>query len=222
MVYNVHTKKDKATGVIKADQRGKHCKQQAKVSEDQKNHVMEHISSFPVLDSHYCRAKTNKKYLEADLNINKMYALYEEKCSKEKTECVKSSYYRYIFNTCFNFDFHVPKTDRYDKCEEVKMKKSEKIPISDVEMDTHNKHLAEKVAMREEKNRDKCITDDSCLLVVFDLENVITLHKAEAMTSSKQGYCAIWTELVSGRAGHDIASAFVKILTKMVEDHPTV
>ncbi len=75
-------------------------------------------------------------------------------------------------------------------------------------------------------------------MVVFDLENVITLPKADvgsffykrkltlynltAMTSSKQGYCAIWTECVSGRAGNDIASAFIQILNKVAADHPSV
>ena len=42
------------------------------------------------------------------------------------------------------------------------------------------------------------------------------------MTSSKQGYCAIWTECVSGRAGNDIASAFIQILNKVAADHPKV
>ena len=92
--------------------------------------------------------------------------------------------------------------------------------------------------MREEKNKDKLTTNENCLLVVFDLENVITLLKADvgsffykrkltlynltAMTSSKQGYCAIWTECVSGRAGNDIASAFIQILNKVAADHPNV
>ena len=70
--------------------------------------------------------------------------------------------------------------------------------------------------MRAEKAKDKANSDKNTLLVVFDLENVITLRKAEvgsffykrkltmynltAMTSSKRGYCAIWTEAISGHA----------------------
>ena len=92
--------------------------------------------------------------------------------------------------------------------------------------------------MREEKNKDKDKLIKNCLLVVFDLENVITLPKADvgsffykrkltlnnltAMTSSKQGYCAIWTECMSGRAGNDIASAFIQIPNKVSADHPDV
>ena len=55
-----------------------------KVREVQKQKVMQNTSSFPTVDAHYCRAKTNKKYLEAGLNIQKMYDLYKEHCEKER------------------------------------------------------------------------------------------------------------------------------------------
>ena len=110
--------------------------------------------------------------------------------------------------------------------------------MTDEEKEQHEKHLAEKIAMREEKKKDKLLNNTKCLLVVFDLENVITFPKAEvgsffykrkltlynltAMTSSKQGYCANWTECVSGRAGNDIASAFFQIIKKVAMDHTDV
>ena len=42
-----------------------------------------------------------------------------------------------------------------------------------------------------------------------------------AITSDKLGYCAIWTEITSGRAGSNIASAFTTILKKIVPDNPS-
>ena len=138
MVCNVHQKKDQATGIVKPNGRGR---------KEQKKGVLEHINSFPVVESHYCRAKTNKKYLEAGLNIEKMYDLYKEKCEKEKQPYVKSSFYRYVFNTSFNIDFHLPKTDRCEKCKKVKLKKSENIAISEEEMQSHDLHIEEKLAM---------------------------------------------------------------------------
>ena len=142
MVYNVHQKKDKVSGILKQDGRGKHGNHR-KVTYEQKNEVISHINSFPVMEAHYCQAKTNRKYLEAELNVEKMYDLYKEQCIAEKKTWVKSSYYRYIFNTCFNIDFHVPKTDRCEKCEEVKIKKIENIPISTEEKNLHDLHIAE-------------------------------------------------------------------------------
>ena len=72
MVYNFNQKKNELTGMLKPDGRGKHNKD-ANVSDEQKNGVISHIDSFPVIEYHYCRAKTNKKYLEAGLSIQKMY-----------------------------------------------------------------------------------------------------------------------------------------------------
>ena len=48
------------------------------------------------------------------------------------------------------------------------------------------------------------------------------LYNLTAMTSSKQGYGAMWAECMSGRAGNDIASAFMQILNKVNADHPNV
>ena len=68
------------------------------------------------------------------------------------------------------------KSDRYGKCEEHKVKMQEKIAITKEEEHHYNEHIAEKNAMRNEKKRDKESKD--VFLVVFDLENVITLPRA--------------------------------------------
>ena len=62
MICNVHEKKNSITGVVKADGRGNKC--HSNVTKEQTEIVIAHINSFPVIDweSHYCRAKTNKKY----------------------------------------------------------------------------------------------------------------------------------------------------------------
>ena len=39
--------------------------------------VRNHIKSFPVVESHYCRAKSNNKYLDGSLTLTKMYDLYK-------------------------------------------------------------------------------------------------------------------------------------------------
>ena len=57
MVHNVHQKKNKLTDMLKLDGHDKHTK----VSDEQKNGVISHIDSFPVIKSRYCRAKKNKK-----------------------------------------------------------------------------------------------------------------------------------------------------------------
>ena len=112
----------------------------------------------------------------------------------------------------------------------MKLKKSENIAISKEEMQSHDLHIEEKLAMRKEKTN-KLNGNENCLLVVFDIENVINLPKTEvgsffykrkitlynltAMTSAKPGYCTIWTECMSGRARNDITSASFKFSRKL-------
>ena len=81
MIYNVHEKKNPITGVVKADGRGKKC--HSNVTKEHREIVIAHINSFPVIDSHYCRAKTNKKYAQPGLNIERMYDLYKSHCSEK-------------------------------------------------------------------------------------------------------------------------------------------
>lgn len=52
-VYNTHMKKNQTTSMPKSDARGKHAKKKC-IDENQKEQIKTHISSFPVVESHYC------------------------------------------------------------------------------------------------------------------------------------------------------------------------
>jgi len=56
--------------------------------------------------------------LDSRLNLAKMYDLYTEECQSKAITPVKCSIYRHIFNAEFNLDFHTPKKDRCDLCEQ--------------------------------------------------------------------------------------------------------
>ena len=232
VIYNVHEKKNPITGTPKSDGRGKHPKKV--INQERKQLLRDHIRSFPVVESHYCRSSTKKQYLESQLNLQKMYDLYKEMCEQQHLEPVKCSFYRHVFNTEFNFEFHKPKSDRCDKCEEYRVAQKEGLLTDHLEA-SYSMHRAEKDAMREARQQDR--DDKTNLVVSFDLENVITCPKAETscffykrklnvynltahVSKTKQGYCAIWSENTSGRAGNDIASAVIKILNLVVSHHP--
>lgn len=70
--------------------------------------VRQHIRSFPTMESHYCRASSEKKYLPPDLTLAKMFRYYLEDFKNP----VKISLYRKIFNSEFNLAFHTPKKDQ--------------------------------------------------------------------------------------------------------------
>ena len=102
------------TGRAKSDGRGKY--QKKVITEVMCNSARNHIRSFPIVVSHYCRSETTRQFLEASLKVIKMYDFYVQMCSEQEMEPVKQSYYQFIFKKEFNLAFYQPKKDRCDKC----------------------------------------------------------------------------------------------------------
>ncbi|GBM95892.1 hypothetical protein AVEN_183326-1 [Araneus ventricosus] len=141
--------------------------------------------------------------------------------------------YNRIFVTEFNLGFHFPKSDRCDLCEKFKVSKQAQTLTDDVKYE-YDVHQTSKMNMREVRSEEKKNKDLPVLL--FDLQNVIptphvnisslfylrklNIYNLTAYyTPTKQVYCALWSENLSGRAGNDIASAFHKILTVLTEEN---
>ena len=97
--------------------RGKHSNRPSRISVDMELKVKEHISLFPVDESHYLRNKTCRKYLSSSLNISIMYRLYKEWCNESCTPHVSARTYRDIFNNKFNLSFGCPKSDTCSVCD---------------------------------------------------------------------------------------------------------
>lgn len=100
------------TGVIEGDQRGVHTNRPFKCPEEIKNKARDHINSFPVMDSHYCRENTQRKYLVEGLSIATMYRMYLDEREENDPNVVSQSMYEVIFNTEFNLGLFTPKKDR--------------------------------------------------------------------------------------------------------------
>lgn len=99
--------------VLKSDQTGTHKNNPFKIPPRNIEAVMEHIKSFPVMDSHYCREETKRKYLEEGLSVCKMFRMFSEDVVSENPDLrVSENMYRNIFNTKFYLGFFVPKKDR--------------------------------------------------------------------------------------------------------------
>lgn len=107
----------KRTGSGPLDNRGKHKHRPRKISVASVNKIIEHIKSFKSRSSHYSLNKTKRVYLPAELNIMKMYKMFEEKYPDVTVSYEK---YREIFNTKFNIAFGYPKTDTCSYCDTMK------------------------------------------------------------------------------------------------------
>lgn len=91
---------EKDEGVFVGSDKRKGKKPKNKLSEEQLNHVKNHINEFPRTDPHYCRKDSKKQYLSPELNVSTMYELY---CSDYCTRVKKKQ------------DERVPKNDGNEK-----------------------------------------------------------------------------------------------------------
>lgn len=229
-IYTAH-KRSTISNTLQKSTQGKHRKKYT--SDDATNLVRKHISMFPKVESHYCRADSKREYLEGNLSIMKMYDMYKDFARENDANPVKIHVYRKIFCTEYNYSFNKPSKDKCDLCAEVDLQKKEKT-LSQEKENEYVRHRNEKILMREEKKKD---IDSGKPILCFDLENVLTCPKGDVknffyksklnvynMTAhfsvNRKIYCAIWSEATRGRSGNDIASSVYKILRKVVEDHP--
>jgi len=131
--------------------------------------------------------------------------------------------------------FHIPKSDRCDTCEEYLCKNK---PTDD-EIDEHSAHTRAKKMAKKERDGDRALKQFNHACLCFDLQNVISLPRAnissyfyrrklQCMTghcsvgADSKGLCAVWHEAKSGRTGNDIASSVVKLLEEIVKLYPSV
>lgn len=229
-IYTVY-KHSTETNTLRKSIQGKHRK---KVTSDEAaNLVREHIKMFPVVESHYCRADIKRQYIEGDLSIRKMYDMYEDFIREKGLTPVKINVYRKIFCTEFNYSFNKPSKDLCDLCAEIDRLNKENT-LNEVKKNEYEKHLQEKILMRQEKKKD---VENGKAVLCFDLENVLTCPKGDVknffyksklnvynmtahLSINRTVYCAIWSEAMHGRAGNDIASAIYRILKRVLEDYP--
>ncbi|KAJ8936395.1 hypothetical protein NQ314_012381 [Rhamnusium bicolor] len=160
------TKKTDNQGMVNSDQRGKSNKD--RIPEEVKNDIRNHIKSFPTVSSHYCRARTNKMYIDGSLNIQTLYRLYVERCKSNHKEYAKLTTYRHILNSETNIGFHTPKKDQCALCENFKNANQE---TKENIKERFEKHIKEKELSRIEKSKD--VESDEIEVYCYDLQSVL-------------------------------------------------
>uniref|UniRef100_A0A6P7HCD0 Uncharacterized protein LOC114349067 n=1 Tax=Diabrotica virgifera virgifera TaxID=50390 RepID=A0A6P7HCD0_DIAVI len=204
-------------GMVQRDLRGTH-EPSNKTTETIIHSVVSHISSFPKYECHYNRERSKKNYLGPDLNIEKMYKLYEQEKTENKDateDIAKPWLYRDIFNKQFNLTFKPPEVDTCDDCDMFSAKiraidnDSEKQLIEN-EKDTHLKEAEDRykfksIDMAEAKVniKHKVLTGDlqKCLPTPY-LTNCVNFYKRKLWTLNytlydgynSAEYCEMWDE----------------------------
>ena len=223
-----------ACGLPRPRMWGKHVARAASTTPDPlRDSIRKHISSIPRIDSHYCRARTAKEYIDGSLNIKQLYEHYVTERQQNGADIAKEWMYRDVFNHDFNIAFQRPKSDRCDECEAFKMNQN----CSHDEISKHNKHVQSKISTKQQRDSDRQITSNEVAVICFDLENVLSLPRAEissffykrklnvynltvhvAKASERKVYCCIWHEGIAGRGANHLSSALIKALTRIIHE----
>lgn len=200
--------------------------------------IMEHIKSFPTVESHYARAKTpNKLFLSPDLNVSRMYRAFLEKhCSEypPNRPPVTRQWYNEIFLSKFNLCFARPRVDTCSTCDKVaiKIKSGDKNAVVEQELHHRRAESATKMMSSDTKNAP---TSPDYYVVSFDMQQqmyIPQLTHSEMYYSQQltvcnlgihdsvtgKGFMCLWTEDIGGRGSSEICSCLYQYLTKEVND----
>ena len=191
-----------------------------------KEAILNHIKRFPAVESHYCRANTNRVYLSEDLTFSKMYRMF---CS-EWNEPYKVPEFRIYLKLCKQqkISIHRPKKDQCSLCTSYRKgddNTKEKLK------ETFDIHISEKTKVRQlkEECKQQGIDNPNTLCANFDLQQVIYLPISKDSqifykrrlsifnftfynVASKECDCYLWHDGQSRRGSSEMSTAVFKAL----------
>lgn len=202
------------------------------------NALIQYIENLPAVPSHYCRNKSNKRYLPVEFrNIQTLYRLYVDhfKFNNNEEQLVSTKVFRKIFKTKFNIGFHLPKKDKCITCEKYKFSSSSEQTILN-ESASYQDHIKDKVKSKEifleDQARSKVNSEVLC--ASFDLQKVLNTPHSKHVTlfysrkyafynesvyesGTRSGYCFLWGETDGKRGCNEICSIMYQYL-KIVDE----
>lgn len=191
------------------------------------------IRRLPSYYSHYGASKSEKKFLDPNLNIRRLYKEYCKVCQFEKRKEVSEWKFRHIFNTQFNLGFHPKKVDTCRTCDRlVAQIKSEQTNYEKYQELSQLKddHL-ELVKITKQfffETIEFARSDDSNTEVfTFDLQRALELPSmttSEAFYKRKlwcynlcifdekrgEGHMYFWNESIASRGAQEVSSCLIK------------
>lgn len=220
------------------DLRGKHPPIN-KTPLEAREHVQNHIRSFPSYESHYTRTHNpNRKYLNPELSIRQMYSLYIESCNTcdPKVKPVSESMYRKIFHEDFNLHFHAPLKDTCVKCDTYKMKMAVVNNAQLAELKTlHELHLrkAEKARQCLRSDKESCILGEkftftfdlqkalpvptlTCSLAYYKRNMYVYNFSCHDLSEQENVHMYAWDETQASRGSQEIGSCIRKYVFSQV------
>ncbi|XP_030765647.1 uncharacterized protein LOC115889720 [Sitophilus oryzae] len=230
----VNTALKKSRTLELQDSRGKHQKH-FKISDIQRQEVVNHIKKIPKYKSHYRREQTDREYLPIDMTIECMYNLYK----LEVNNPVSLSTYKKIFYSDFNITRKKLKKDTCNKCDTLSALSSSG-NIDQYKKAEFECHLKAAKAARDMMNNDFKLAKEKAYIqtLSFDLEKTLPLPRIPTnimfykrqlwlynlgIHSGKQdkSYCFLWTEGTAGRGAQEVGSCIKKFCETYLEENIT-
>ncbi|CAB3245065.1 unnamed protein product [Arctia plantaginis] len=213
--------KDQHGNYIGQDKRG--CQTPInKISPEAEQRIVEHINSFPRLESHYCRKKSRRQYLDCKLSIAKMYELYKNSLESEGETPCSLFVYKRIFGTKYNLSFFKPKKDLCIIC--TRYESSGRLENLKEEYDDHIFRKNECQAAKQ-ADKERSINDSTYLVVTADMQSTLQIPVSDVgvlyytrklnvqnytiytAKPPNDAYCILWNEINGKRGSVEIATA---------------
>lgn len=225
-------KRSSSTGFVQPSSSGRHTPHNARPEEREK--AIKHIESFPKYQSHYSRSHTSKLYLAPNLNIRKMYGLYQDRSitATPISYPVYAKLFRglgYKFkcpsiDTCKTCD-HLQNTIKSAKCDEERMKLVDEKDLHLKLADDAYKQKRTDIEMAKQSRTEKVLVFDMqqnlptpvlTTNVVYYKRQLWTYNLTVRNCTDNSTKCYMWHEGISDRGADQVASC----LTKCIESLP--
>lgn len=212
---------------VQDDLRGKHGNH-PKLDEEIKESIRQHIDSVPRIPSHYCRANTNREFIEGGLTVADLHRSYKKLREEAQKDAGNYVLYHKIFNEEFNISFFTPKKDQCELCVSY-----ENATETDKETmkDKFENHLQQKELSRTEKQNDK---ESQNFVAVYDLQAVLPCPKGNTSSfyyisklnvfnftvydiKTNAVVCYVWNEAQGNRGANEIGSCILNYLENLTD-----
>ncbi len=223
------------TGQFEVDSDDKRKSPANKLKPDVIQAVKDHIESFPVMESHYCRSGSQRKYFAADLTIQKLYNLYTEKCQTNGQQAVSFSSYKGIFGKQYNIGFYHPRKDQCQTCTRYKLASTEK--KAEIQ-EAQDEHLARKERAQNQKKEDasEAKMRNNLCVASFDLQSVLQIPSSEVSPMYYKrkicvynltiyeckppnvAHCYVWSEIDGKRGSSEIGSCLLHFISQLPDN----
>lgn len=223
--------KSVVTNESAVESRGRFPARKTKISDIK--FVKKFIQGFPCYHSHYGPKKSNKKFLNPNLNIRRLYREYSIVRDFKGRNKVSEWKFRHIFNTKFNLGFRPKKVDTCRRCDKF---------IAEIQCERTNT-IRKEIAIQQKKDhlltveRTKSLfldsvkfcreIDDDTEIFTFDLQRALELPSISTSEAfyRRQLWCYnlgivdqkrnrafmyIWDESVASRGAQEITSCLLK------------